>query len=270
MNRRDLKRLDARAISIEEPLDLAPYQRPMQPIPERVEQAIARGVTALPAGADPRPAALFRPGGDGMVDGAYRLADGRLFVACLTDMPGVDPLMWDWWFGWHLISSARYRLWHPLEHVAARLADPAPEGAPLRSRYIGKVSFVDEHIGPSPVQKLGIAFQPPSAFGLDQADVDAVGTAICARTWLSEPGIGAGRLVHLVRKTNNGSEMLSRFSLGDVDTGNLFLNLLANTAPPRRRRLPDNAGLYLLRHCASEMGHLARILPELYGRFGSE
>ena len=270
MNRKTLKRLDGRAISIDEHLDLAPYARHMSAIPDRVERAIARGVTALPSQADPRPAALVQPAGDGLEDGAYRLPDGRMIVACLSEMPGVTPAMWDWWFGWHLISSARYRLWHPLEHIAARLADPAPAGAPLRSRYIGKVSFVDEHIGPGPVQKLAIAFQDPSAFGMDQAEVDASGTAICARTWLREPGIAVGRLIHFVRRTDNGAEMLSRFWLGDVDTGNPVLNLIANSGPARRSLLPDQSGLYLLRHCAAEMNHLATILPELHAQFARE
>jgi len=129
----------------------------------------------------------------------------------------------------------------PARPGLARLAAPASAGAPLRSRYLGKVSFVDEHIGPGPVQKLGIAFHSPSAFGLDPAKVDALGTAIRVRTWRSEPGVGAGRLVHRVRKTRAGSEMLSGFSLGDFDTGNPVLNLVANRAPARRRRLPDNA-----------------------------
>jgi hypothetical protein len=182
-------------------------------------------------------------------------------------MAGVDPAMWDWWFGWHLVSSVRYRLWHPLEHREARIADVAPASAPLRARYVGKVSFVDEHIGPSPLQKLGIAFANPQEFGLDPARVDALGTAICARTWLREPGIAVGRLVHLVQRTNDGAEMLSRFWLGEFDAGDDVSDGVVAAAPVRRPP-PDNAGLYLLRHCAGEMNHLAGFLPELHVRFG--
>ena len=268
--RQILRRLDARAVSIDEPYDLSAFIRPMLPLPPRVERAIQNGVISKVGPRPDGPSATLAPDGDGLGDGVYRLADGRLVVSCLTQMLRVEPVMWDWWFGWHLRSSARYRLWHPQEHLIARIADPAPADAPLRSRYEGKVSFVDEHIGPGPVQKLAIAFEPPEAFGLSPQRVAELGTAICARTWLREPGTAVGRLMHLVRRTEGGSEMLSRFWLGDVDTGNDLLNRFANTRWVRRRLLPDRSGLFLLRHCSAEMSHLAQFLPELHARFGGE
>jgi len=43
---------------------------------------------------------------------------------------------------------------------------------------LGKVSFVDEQVGPGPVQKLAVAFEPPEAFGLDQGQVDELARII--------------------------------------------------------------------------------------------
>ena len=38
------------------------------------------------------------------------LEDGSLQVSVLTDMPGVTPPMWAWWFGWHGCDTRRYKL----------------------------------------------------------------------------------------------------------------------------------------------------------------
>jgi DAPG hydrolase PhiG domain len=76
-----------------------------------------------------------------------------------------------------------------------------------------------------------------------------------------------------MRKTANGTEMRSRFWLGDVDESpkgpiGRLLTPIMNTPFMRRRNIPDTLGRDLLLHCAEEMRHLAKILPELYKRFG--
>ena len=43
------------------------------------------------------------------------------FVKCTTEMLNVTPEMIRWWFVWHLPSSERYKLWHPRDHISARL-----------------------------------------------------------------------------------------------------------------------------------------------------
>jgi hypothetical protein len=86
-------------------------------------------------------------------------------------------------------------------------------------------------------------------------------------------GLEVGLVIHLVRRAPGGSEMLSRFYLGDLrSTAPLVGPLIAaffNTRRRRRRLIKDEFGLYLLRHCAERMNHLARILPGLYERFGA-
>lgn len=44
------------------------------------------------------------------------LGDGSMQVSVRTDMPGVTPAMWAWWFGWHGSDTRRYKLWHPRAH----------------------------------------------------------------------------------------------------------------------------------------------------------
>lgn len=255
-----------------EHLDLSEFRYPMEPIPERVERAIEAGVRAgesFPFSDAPR---LLEKGGDGATDAVVRQPDGTLFVACLTEMPGVTPGMWDWWFGWHGYTSERYQLWHPKAHLRSAMRDDRRQLTEDRDRWIGNVSYVDEYIGPR-LQRLPIAFQPPPSFGLEQSAVDAVGTAICARTALRRERLDAGYLVHLVKATSTGSEMLSRFWLGNIETQLPWirrpLNAILNSRAVRARLIGDDSGLDLLRHCSDEMNHLARILPKLYQRFGT-
>lgn len=59
------------------------------------------------------------------------LGDGSMQVSVRTDMPGVTPAMWAWWFGWHGSDTRRYKLWHPRPiyrrggRTATRTAGPA-------------------------------------------------------------------------------------------------------------------------------------------------
>lgn len=236
------------AVQLVEEHDLESFRRPMGPIPSRVQAAIDQGTRAADAWS---PATLtdVAGGGDGLVDAVLRLPDGALVVACLTEMTGVSAAMWDWWFAWHSYTSERYRLWHPVDHVAAALAEDRRSVPSIRDRWLGNTSYVDEYIG-GDLLRLAIRFVPPDDVGLDPAGVDELGVAVCARTGLRDFGVEGGFLVHLVEDTADGARMHSRFRL--------------------EGGLPDEAGLALLLHCAQEMNHLAGILPDLHGAFGHE
>lgn len=261
-----------RSISIAETLDLSDFRRPLQDVPSRVEAAIARGVLAGPDVPFSSAHRLLETGGDGLTDGVVRNSDGMLVVACRTDMPGTTPAMWDWWFGWHGISSERYRLWHPEDHVWSGVSEDRRGLSDLRARYVGVDSHVDERIASPDVLRLTISFRRPATFGLDEAKVDRAGTAICARVGFRGTPINTGRLIHLIRRTDAGAEMISRFWLGDLEAcipvvGGMVTAAIS-TRRTRLRLVPDRTGLNLLRHCAKEMNHLAAILPALHKRFG--
>jgi hypothetical protein len=138
-----------------------------------------------------------------------------------------------------------------------------------KAGYIGLASNVDEYIGKELV-KLIITFVEPEAIGLNPGrfSLARVGTAICARAGFRDKPIDTGWLIHLIRETSNGVEMLSRFWLGDARLRVPLLGRLMhkriNTARARRQSVPDQLGLDLLRHCAEEMNHLARFIPALY------
>ena len=216
---------------------------------------------------------MTEPGGDGVKDGVWRHDNGTLTIACTISMPGVKASMWDWWFGWHSLSSVRYRLWHPEAHKRSRLAEDRRALPVGRPRYVGNVSAVDEWIGPR-MSRLAIGFVRPAKIGLDEALVDAMGTAVCAEVSLRKQRICNGQLVHLLQDGAEGCTMHSRFHLGDLQSllpvVGPFVTVALNRPSTRRRLLDDALGLALLRHCFEEMHHLAAILPGLHAEFGRE
>ena len=190
-------------------------------------------------------------------------ADGTACVACLTDMPGVAPLMWQWWFGWHLAESARYKLWHPGAHVFAAPGRPVtePESAGGAAAYIGNVSYIDEYIG-TRLMRLAVRFVPPAVLGFAEASAECV--TIVGRGGPSLAPVTAVWLIHQIRRTAGGSEMRSRFYIGPP----LPLEGVApvrSAAPGPVQAEPSPTDL--LEHCGVEMNHLASFLPELHREF---
>jgi hypothetical protein len=249
---------------------LREFQWEMKPIPERVRKAHARGVQPLAEDFSlaqaPR---LLEPVELPVEDGVLRNPNGMLLVSARTEMPGVTAAMIDWWFGWHLTSSTRYRLWHPKAHLRATVKEDRSRLPGDRERYVGNVSYVDEYIGPR-LTRLAIEFADPARYGLTPerlAQANA-GTAICARTVFRRTRLAVGHLIHLIRHVEGGCEMRSRFWIGDVEARlpliGAPLSRLANLPPLRRRTAADALGLDLLIHCSEEMNHLARFLPALY------
>ena len=87
------------------------------------------------------------------------LRTGGFQVSVRTDMPGVTPQMWQWWFGWHGSQTRRYKLWHPRAHASARWADGGGDGS-----YVGRTSLIEEYLG-SAYAKAAIRFSSPLSSG---------------------------------------------------------------------------------------------------------
>lgn len=242
--------------------DAQPYARFMRPRVEtpqpHVPEAIARGPVPT-ADIPPRSALgdeLARPGYSPIETGFGRTARGEVWVACLTDMPGVDPEMWDWWFAWHSHEGARYKLWHPEAHAYASVR--------------GTTSYVDEAIG-GKMDQLAITFVEPREFGIDDAEID--GFVACGRVGSAFLPANVGMVAHAVRRTPTGSEMRSRFYLNvpgarSVDPIAVLQAFRRGLVLPGSPIFPTRFGAELLRHCGEEMNHLAQFLPELYAEFG--
>ncbi|MDH6243440.1 hypothetical protein [Mycobacterium sp. OTB74] len=226
----------------------------MAPLPGHVVQALEHGPQAGPVLPDYDE--RLEPVGYQQTENGYgRLRDGGFTVAVRTDMPGVTPAMWDWWFGWHGCDSRRYKLWHPRAHVSAQWRDGRDD-----ETYVGRTSIVREYLGSS-FTRAAIQFVEPSVLG-------HTGVAITARLGSPDIPVDIGWLVHQVRPIADGAEMRSRFWLGGRHVALRSGASLAEKAlrPIAARLLPDPRDLLV--HCAQEMNHLAGFLPALHARFG--
>jgi hypothetical protein len=235
------------------------YRPEMAALPTHVVQALQHGPQAEPVLAAFDEAGTLLDAGYQQTENGYGvLRDGGLHVSVRTDMPGVAPQMWTWWFGWHGQDSRRYKLWHPRAHVSARWSDGRDDLA-----YVGRTSLVEEYLG-SAFARAAIQFVEPKVLGIDGFGDDV---AICARLGATDIPVDFGWLIHHVRPTPGGSEMRSRFWMGGRHVSLRSGKSLADRAlrPVVARQLPDPRDLMV--HCAQEMNHLAGFLPELYARF---
>lgn len=248
--------------------ELASYYRPeLAPLPQHVSHALS--LPPLPWGELPDVSGLRQLEQDGYAttETGYSIApDGSIAVAVRTDMPGVTPAMWDWWFGWHGCQDQRYKLWHPGAHLSARWEDGKHDVC-----YIGRNSVIREYIGDSPMDAL-IQFKSPLEFGCSYETISHPEKAvyICAKIGHPDLPVDYGYLVHQVRAVAGGAEMRSRFWIGGRYAGVRRKGRVAQLATGALRKLksmPDSFATGLLRHCAEEMNHLAAILPHLYQQY---
>ncbi len=251
------------------------FKPEMASLPEHVVEALQHG---------PQGGMALLAFGDaaGVADEGYQqtengygvLEDGGYQVSVRTDMPGVTPAMWSWWFGWHGCDTRRYKLWHPRAHLSAAWKDGKDvkdDGRRGSQRYIGRWSLISEYIG-STMLNGAIQFVAPAEMGCPPDGDDAV--AICARLGSSDAPVDIGWFIHHIRSTQGGAEMRSRFWMGG-------LHIAVRNAPGVASRAvrplaspvlgnPETSARNLLVHCAQEMNHLAGFLPELYDAFGDE
>ena len=248
------------------------FKPEMASLPSHVVDALhhgRQGGMALPAFED---AARVADEGYQQTENGYGvLQDGSYQVSVRTDMPGVIPAMWAWWFGWHGCDTRRYKLWHPRAHLSAAWKDGDDAGRQGSGRYIGRWSLISEYIG-SIMFSGAIQFVVPAEIGCPPDSDEAV--AICARLGAGDAPLDVGWFIHHIRSTRSGSEMRSRFWLGGPHIAVRNAPGVASKAvrPIASKRLgsAEANARNLLVHCAQEMNHLAGFLPELYDAFGNE
>ncbi|KAA1248349.1 hypothetical protein F0Q45_21075 [Mycobacterium simiae] len=248
------------------------FKPEMAPLPQHVVQALQHGPQggmALLAFDD---AASVADQGYQQTENGYGvLDDGSYHVSVRTDMPGVTPAMWSWWFGWHGSDTRRYKLWHPRAHLSVAWKDGTDAGHQGSQRYIGRWSLISEYIGSSLLNG-AIQFIAPQELGCPPDSDDAV--SVCARLGAGDAPVDVGWFIHHIRSTPSGAEMRSRFWMG----GPLIAvrrapGVASKAVRPIASRIlgdPVASGRNLLVHCAQEMNHLAGFLPVLYENFGDE
>ena len=192
-----------------------------------------------------------------------RHPNGIYEVSALTPMPGVTPEMVRWWFADYMQTSEHYQRWHPTAHVWMDWENKHP------GEYIGASHLVHEYITAGDLAKLRIQFMPPEKI-IGDAELREDNVAICARAGLLDGPLYGGKMCHIVRRTDDGAEMLSRFWLGIVakrdgneEVGSI-VGVLGNTYLARLLGVQKSGAIDLMNHATQEMGYLAEFLPELY------
>ncbi len=192
-----------------------------------------------------------------------RLPDASYLVAVRTPMLGVKAEMVRWWFADFLNTTEHYTWWHPEDHVWMDWENKKP------GEVIGSSHLVHEYIG-SELSKLRIQFIDSSEFfGFDPNNKDTF--VICAKVGLLEEEINTAKMCHVVRNTETGAEMRSRFWLGHVakrdgnKTIRSFEGFVGNMALVRLFLIEQQVNPADLKlHAIEEMTYLAELLPSLY------
>lgn len=203
--------------------------------------------------------------------GFFHFSNKSAYVAAFTKMPAVTTEMIDWWFWWHPAESLRYRIWYPEMHFDAK-ADfhgyYADENLSYAERLHKSEHIVEEDIGTGR-ETLVIDFCSPADFGFDitRFKEAKIATVICARVGFPKQKVWFTEMCHLVRKTEEGLEMRSRFWIGQhirrMDKLT-FLNKILNSSFVKKQLMPKNVGKYMMLHCCQEYANLTRLLPQIY------
>jgi len=212
------------------------------------------------------------PSGKGLLDdsymstetGVHRQPNGIYEVSALTRMPGGKAEMVRWWFADYMQTTEHYKRWHPTAHVWMDWENKVP------GEYVGASHLVHEYIG-SELLKLRIQFVAPEDI-LTDADLKRGDVAVCAKAGLLETPIYLTRMCHIIRNTEFGAEMRSRFWMGHIarrDGNDSVLSLegvLGNTYLVRTLGIGEDDAVALMIHAVEEMGTLADFLPGLYAQ----
>jgi phloretin hydrolase len=233
---------------------------------------------------DPKDALLFEHKND-LLDPGYHtretgycfMPDNSCYVAVLTNMPGVTAEMLDWWFCWNALEALCYKSWYSGAHVAvhakntAQLQNPALS---FRERYWKNPHYPVEDVGIG-MEMLSITFLPPEDFGFNTSQFFEfrIVTTVCARGGSVAKKLLHTDMCHVVRATEDGVEMRSRFWIGR----NLCFTPLSERSPVQRlintrfvRKIliPRDTPAKVAHHCAQEYTNLAAILSDLYRDYG--
>jgi hypothetical protein len=220
---------------------------------------------------------LLEPGYLPGESGYCAFPDGTGYAASLTRFPGCTPAMFRWWFWWHSFAAERYSLWFPWNHVSIRRDDGWKETAPGltdEQRYIGSTHHITEYIGPHRLD-IDIIFVDPSELGFATGRFAAAGIAghACGEVYLQNPRLHIGTMVHLIRETDDGFELRSRYWLAhkvklSVLGHGLDLDRVAGVLGIKKLLSGPGLAYEQLVHDQIEFTHLARILPAVYAEFG--
>ncbi|KAF9771860.1 hypothetical protein IL306_010478 [Fusarium sp. DS 682] len=138
---------------------------------------------------------------------------------------------YDWWFGWHSVETARYKLWNPIAHQYSYRTPYSTNwmSQTYAERYIGATSYIDEYVG-NDAAKLSISFVDPKTLGFNTTIWPELGieTIVIGKAFIGDYSVsefdGVSYLMYQVRRMPNGyRELRSRFFIDSKNHGSAQL-----------------------------------------------
>jgi hypothetical protein len=220
---------------------------------------------------------LLNPGYLEVESGWCVLPNGAGFVADHNRYEGMTAEMIDWWFAWHCLEDARYRIWNPQQHAGVMVSSAARKqildpSIPMREKYWGITHHVTEDAGAG-TENINICFLSPKDFGFDMQRFQepTITTFVGGYGWScpvdNSQGLppGPALMCHTFRNVPGGVEERTRFWIGyGFENGQPKLML------PPGVRIPAEAVQGLAYHSTREFKNLSSFLPELYKTYKGE
>ncbi len=187
-------------------------------------------------------------------NGYCNLPNGGGYAAVQTEFHGITVEQYNWWRKWRFDCSAeneliRYKLWCPGSHIS-------------QVHVPSEIAVEDIGLGPEEFQFLG-RLSKEDLFDAETLDLAEQFDFYLSNTKVYAPYNPAdgiyGVVLHVIRETEYGFEMRSRFWQGyTVENRQLVCKLKAG-----EQVHPDYAYL-LAHHCANEMASLRELIPLAY------
>ena len=217
-------------------------------------------------------AKLLEPGFMEGETGYCIMENGAGYLAVNNKFPSVTLDMIKWWFAWHPLEQARYRIWNPYCHQSVAVSDQHREkilnpDIPVENKIADVVHFVMEDIGGG-MEDVVIHFRPTEELGFSKEALAAQHAYIIGGYGLTEnrarpTGKTPAIMMHYYRETEDGIESRTRFWLGyRIIKGQPVCVL------PEGAKVPEFVPMGLALHNVEEFSHLASFLPQLYRELG--
>lgn len=200
------------------------------------------------------------------------MENGAGYLAVNNRFPGATLDMIKWWFAWHPLEQARYRIWNPYCHQSVAVSDQAREKildpvVPVEDKISDVIHFVMEDIGGG-MEDVVIHFMKPEEMGFSREKLAEQQAYIIGGYGLTEnrahpTGKTPAIMMHYYRETEEGIESRTRFWLGyRIIKGRPVCVL------PEGVKVPEFVAMGLALHNVEEFSHLASFLPQLYKELG--
>ena len=194
--------------------------------------------------------------------GISRFPDGSWMVSMVCPMPGITKEMIEWWFWWHCQEDLRYQIWFPGDHIRIRYhrKDRDYFEAPVMPPFRPNSQCPVERIG-GMTMPLRIDFVTPEQFGFtkDTMTRGNIAVIVCGHVSAFNGLVPHTEMAHIYKQTGDGLFLISRFWLGKT------MNPLL-----RKFMMTESMARGMAEHCCVEYRNLARILPELYEKYGRQ